>query len=106
MLRTVEAILSHLDFDTINKWIAPVAGTNTGYPHGELRVSNETASFLHVSWATVPASAGDMQGHMTATQNPTVPKERGGSNFLCEQRPALPAVGSIGGAAAVALFLL
>ena len=63
MLRTVEAILSHLDFDTINKWIVPVAGTNTGYPYGELRMSNETASFLYVSWATVLASAGDMQDH-------------------------------------------
>jgi hypothetical protein len=63
MLRTVEAILSHLDFDTINKWIVPVAGTNTGYPYGELRMSIETASVLYVSWATVLASAGDMQGH-------------------------------------------
>jgi hypothetical protein len=34
------------------------------YPCGELRMSNEkTASFLHVSWATVLASAGDMQDH-------------------------------------------
>ena len=106
MLRTVEAILSHLDFDTINKWIVPVAGTNTGYPCGELRMSNETASFLCVSWATAPASAGDVLGHMTATQNLKAPKERGGSNFLCKQRPLLPAVGSIGGAAAVALLLL
>jgi hypothetical protein len=58
MLRTVEAILSHLDFDTINKWIVPVAGTNTGYPYGELRMSNETASVPYVSWATVLGKCG------------------------------------------------
>ena len=82
MLRTVEAILSHLDFDTINKWIVPVAGTNTGCSYGELYMSNETASVLYGSWATVLGDSGLCARAPNGHAKRTVPEERGGAYSL------------------------